>query len=70
MTSSDDHPPKTETETGAGKRGRKTGGPQPLTVFTGSHGLQGDKPRAGEDDGQPDTSTDSADPDSPPAVRR
>jgi hypothetical protein len=69
-TSGDEYPPKTDTATGKGKQARPTGGPQPLTVFTGSHGLQGDKPRAGEDADQPDTSTDSADPDSPPDVRR
>jgi hypothetical protein len=62
---------KSGDTTGEGRRGRPTGGPQPLTVFTGSHGLQGDKPRAGEDAGRPDdTSTESADPDSPPDVRR
>jgi len=64
---------KTEngTEAGEGTRGRPTGGPQPLTVFTGSHGLQGDKPRAGEDADQPDdTSTETDDPDSRPDVRR
>jgi hypothetical protein len=70
MPDSEDYP-KTDTEAGEGKRGRKTGGPQPLTVFTGSHGLQADKPRAGEDPDQPeDTSTETADPDTPQDVRR
>ena len=70
MTDSDNYP-KTDTEAGKGKRGRQTGGPQPLTVFTGSHGLQGDKPRAGEDADQPDdTATETADPDSKPDLRR
>ena len=41
------------------------GGPQPLTVFTGSHGLQADKPRAGEDAGQGDDPDQAGEPDSP-----
>jgi hypothetical protein len=70
MTS--DQQPDTETypttEPGSkGKRGQH-GGPQPLTVFTGSHGLQADKPRAGEDTNPDDTST--ADPDASPDLRR
>jgi hypothetical protein len=51
-----------------GKR-RRQGGPQPLTVFTGSHGLQSDKPRAGEDPDQPDDTT-TADPAGRPDLRR
>ncbi len=62
---------ETGTEAGEGTRARPTGGPQPLTVFTGSHGLQADKPRAGEDADEPDdTSTETADPDTRPDVRR
>jgi hypothetical protein len=59
----------TSGDTRKTRKGRRQGGPQPLTVFTGSHGLQADKPRAGEDVGQPDDSA-TADPDVTPDLRR
>jgi hypothetical protein len=64
--------PTIAPSTGKGKGSRKRGGPQPLTVFTGSHGLQADKPGAGKDADQPgdDTSTATSDPDSKPDLRR
>ena len=62
--------PKTARKTDAPrttrKRRRGTDGPKPMTVFTGSHGLQADQPRAG-DDTNPD---DGADPVSDPDLRR
>jgi hypothetical protein len=58
----------TDPVVGKGKPSRPHDGPQPLTVFTGSHGLQADKPRAGEDTDPDDTST--TDPDSSPDLRR
>lgn len=67
MTDSEAYP-KTDPAVGKGKRDRQQDGPQPLTVFTGSHGLQADKPRAGEDANPDDTST--TDPDSGPDLRR
>lgn len=59
--------PKTDATVGKGRRGRQHDTPQPLTVFTGSHGLQGDKPRVGEDADHDDTSTTG---DSKPDLRR
>ena len=67
-TSSDQ--PKTAAKSGVPvtrrKGGRRNDAPKPLTVFTGSHGLQAGKPRAGEDTNPDDTT----DPDSRPDVRR
>jgi hypothetical protein len=61
---------KADPSAAKGKRSRQHEGPQPLTVFTGSHGLQGDKPRAGEDADPDDTSTPAGDPDFRPDLRR
>jgi hypothetical protein len=66
-----DKTPSTDPAPRKGKRSRRRNAPQPLTVFTGSHGLQAGKPRAGEDADQPADPAGTTDQtDTPPDLRR